>query len=157
MKASDAATLKARSAAARRGERPSPSTLPSLAAPKPKGEPERAEQVALARWLDSAFDGLWCHVPNERSSARQAGRLAQAGVKPGVPDVLIFRRTQDGAPGCAVELKAPSRRAAANPTAGTSPEQRAWLAALAQEGWMTAVCYSAAEARLFIESMYFER
>lgn len=153
MRPSDAAKLQAQSAAARRGERPTPSTLPSLAA-RPKGEPERVEQVALARWLDARLPGLWCHVPNERSSARQAGRLAVEGVKAGVPDVLIFRRTPEGGAGVAVELKAPSRKAAKNPTAGTSPEQRAWLATLAQEGWKTAVCYSAEEAQGFISSIY---
>ena len=51
---------------------------------------EEHEQRALALWLDW-HKILWCHVPNggERSKA-VAGKLKAAGVKAGVPDVLVF-------------------------------------------------------------------
>lgn len=159
MKPSDVAALRNNLARAKTAPKTTTSNDPassSLAAlpRKKKGEPERAEQVALAVWLDAHFKGLWCHVPNERSSARQAGRLAQEGVKPGVPDVLIFRRSPLGWAGCAVELKAPSRQSPTNPRAGASPEQCAWLDALASQGWAVQVCYSADEARRIICGIY---
>lgn len=149
----DAATLQVRVKNAREGIAPTDSPLPR-SLPKKRGEPERVEQVALAVWLDLRFPGLWCHVPNERSSARQAGRLAEEGVKPGVPDVLIFRRSPLGWTGCAIEMKAPSRRSETNPRAGASPEQLAWLDALASQGWAVQVCYSADEARRIICGIY---
>lgn len=53
---------------------------------------EEAEQRALAQWLD-LHRILWCHVPNggQRSKA-VAGKLKAAGVKAGVPDVLVFNQ-----------------------------------------------------------------
>ena len=126
-------------------------------AKNPNDKPERVEQVVLAAWLDGlACIGprKWCHPPNERSSAREAARLSEEGVKPGVPDVLIFKRTRALAPGLAIEMKAPKRRREADPYAGTSETQRDWIESLLEEGWVCAVCYSAEEAAEVVINTY---
>ena len=70
-----------------------------------------------------------------------AKKLKAQGVKPGVPDVLIF----DSPPalperrGVAIELK---RRKGGRATG----YQQDWLTALAERGWFTAVCRGAGEA-----------
>ena len=135
---------------------PSP-TSPSLAATKKKrGEPERDGQVKLAPERDALLGKRkWFHVPNERSSKRQAGRLSEEGVKPGVPDIVAIKRTLSGKPGAVAEMKAPKHKRPSNPLAGTSPEQRAWLESYAEEGYETAVCYSAEEALAFFKLVYF--
>jgi hypothetical protein len=113
---------------------------------RPLDGPERVEQVILAEWLDEVLPRpKWCHVPNERSSAAEAGQLAAEGVKSGVPDVLIFARVGARA-GVAIELKAPQRRREHDPYAGASESQRAWGQSLIEEGWLWTVCYSADEA-----------
>ena len=103
--------------------------------PKPAGGalaamPEAFEQASLAARLDAA--GLvWCHVANEghRIKATAAG-LARAGVKAGVPDVLIFSSTPLAPRGAAIELKRTTGR-----PSDVTPHQRAWLAQLEREGW----------------------
>lgn len=106
---------------------------------------EASLQRAVAQYLD--LKGyLWAHVANERATTPQRGyQLKRAGVKPGVPDVLIFEAWRDitrdynGAivlveqgPGLAIELKSPSGR--------TSKAQDHWLRELRARGWKTAVC-----------------
>ena len=136
---------------------------------------EEAEQRALAQWLD-LHKILWCHVPNggQRSKA-VAGKLKAAGVKAGVPDVLVFDRPRACPPsdcsightmivqpndhdcplharGVAIELKR------AKPAASRlSDEQEAWLHNLASAGWITRVCYGASEAIALLESLGFGR
>jgi hypothetical protein len=107
---------------------------------------EAALQVEIAAFLD-ALRLPWFHPANERRcSAVQGALLKRAGVKAGIPDVLIFRAHMwsqtlpDGIldyadrHGLAIELKSPGNY----PT----PEQRAWLERLQAEGWTTAVCRS---------------
>ena len=99
---------------------------------------ELHEQIALARALDHARV-LWCHVPNGGyRSRREAVSLAQSGVKPGVPDVLIFTPTAAAPKGTALELK--------KPKGSVSEEQRGWLSALAACGWATVVAYGYEDA-----------
>jgi hypothetical protein len=96
-------------------------------------------QRAVAQYLDMQ-GWLWCHVANERkTSTRQGAALKRKGVKPGVPDVLIFEHWQDGPDGpwdanfgVAIELKSAKGR--------VTPEQRKWLADLFERGWRTSVC-----------------
>jgi hypothetical protein len=112
---------------------------------------EEAEQRALAEALD-ASGVLWCHVPNggHRHKAT-AARMKGQGVKPGVPDVLIFTPppTRPDACGIALELKRtslrPKRPGAALP-ACVSAAQRQWLANLEALGWVPVVAYGAADA-----------
>lgn len=111
-------------------------------APAIKAPSEDKEQQTLARWLD-ASGVLWCHVPNGgHRDVRVATKLRLHGVKPGVPDVLIFERVR-AHPECigvAIELKRSDSRC--KPT----PEQVAWIDALWERGWYATVCHGAAEA-----------
>lgn len=54
---------------------------------------EHHEMVRLAEFLDKAVGRYgWLHVPNEgKRSPRAGARLKAEGLKPGAPDVLIFR------------------------------------------------------------------
>lgn len=104
-------------------------------------------QCAAAEYLDLK-KYLWFHVANERKTTPRAGyRLTLAGVKSGVPDILIFHDwrihviddslandTYRHGYGIAIELKIGRNK----PTA----TQRAWLDALEHKGWYTAVCRS---------------
>lgn len=113
---------------------------------------EAQEQKVLAQWLD-AIGVLWCHVPNgEERNARVGAKLKAMGVKPGVPDVLIFDPPAElGSDslfvGTAIELKRSGR-----PTHGTR-DQEAWLDALWDRGWWTAVCSGAEDAIGFLRSL----
>lgn len=144
---------------------------------------EEHEQRALAQWLDLNRI-LWCHVPNggQRSKA-VAGKLRAAGVKAGVPDVLIFDRPRcagaecpaerlahpphelehDPArcrlrpPGVAIELK--RRRPAGSRISDSriSDDQVEWILDLSDRGWITRVCYGADEAIALLQSLGFGR
>lgn len=121
---------------------------------------EYQEQCSVAGYLDGCrVDGcpvLWCHVPNEdvggaedlRERRRQGAMAKAAGVKPGVPDVLVFTPPPGapGARGTALELK---RRVHGE----ASPDQERWLAALAEIGWITAVHHGSREAVEWLKSL----
>lgn len=111
-----------------------------------RAQPEHAEQVAFFERVALDWrtkDLLMTAVPNggQRHKA-VAGKLRAEGVKRGVPDILCFAHGVDsmGQPchGLAIEMKAGKNK----PT----EEQKAWLLALAEEGWAPYVCYSAGEA-----------
>ena len=96
---------------------------------------EDTEQVNLAKWLDS-HKFRWCHVPNGGHRDKITGaRLKAAGVKKGVPDILIFDQPplHPGKIGVALELKRKDGGVLA-------PHQEEWLEALSERGWFTAVC-----------------
>lgn len=107
---------------------------------------EATEQQTLATWLD--FMGLlWCHVPNGGfRTIGTARKLKSEGVKPGVPDVLIFSRPPKGNPvrGVAIELKRTRRGV-------VSAEQKAWLAALERAGWRCYVAKGAVDAVAWLQ------
>jgi hypothetical protein len=96
---------------------------------------ESGLQLATAQILD-LLGWLWCHVPNEgKRSKAYGGRLKAEGMKRGVPDVLIFEDYIWGKQlghGVAIELKSESGT--------TTPEQRDWLDALDERGWLVSVC-----------------
>jgi hypothetical protein len=117
---------------------------------KRRNKPEEALQRSVAKLLDS-LGLLWCHVPNERSNETERKILSGLGVKPGVPDVLIFERQScvhdcgacehglkccafGHAAGVAIELKCG--------TNDTTATQKQWLEALAERGWRIEVCRS---------------
>lgn len=121
---------------------------------KPTVPTEEQEQRALATWLD-LMRVTWCHVPNGgHRHAAVAGKLRAAGVKAGVPDVLIFDRLecQDGDRpdaalvdrGVALELKRSKAKGVA--TGRVSEEQSRWHAALLVRGWIVLVAYGANDA-----------
>ncbi len=102
---------------------------------------EHEEQVYLAKYLDLR-GVLWCHVPNETGTRHGFGlrrRMEAEGVKPGVPDVLVFGPFAIPGgfltviPGIAIELKRPGSEN------DTRPSQEDWLHSLDARGWHTFV------------------
>lgn len=111
---------------------------------------ESVEQADVADYLDTR-KLVWTHVPNERSSAKQAKILSVLGVKSGVPDILILS-PPPGAPGrvgVAIELK---RRK--SPPSATSLVQIQWLELLRGCGWVAEVAHGAGPAVALIEQLY---
>ena len=110
---------------------------------------EEQEQKALAKYLD--FRGLcWFHVPNGGNRDAITGKhLKQQGVKPGVPDILIFRELHQPPTfaGVAIELK--RQRGGV-----VTKDQRRWIDLLMQRGWKCEVCRGAHEAVAFIEEYF---
>ena len=114
---------------------------------------ESEDMIALAAWLDQKRL-LWCHVPNGgwRPPAT-AARLKLEGLKPGVPDILIF--TPPNAfdakgysyLGVALELK----RAKGG---RLSAEQARWLDALQNLGWYTVLAIGLDDALGALSSLY---
>lgn len=123
---------------------------------------ESEEQEVLAMQLD-AWGLLWTHVPGgdaflgkgpQRFS--RARRLEKSGVKPGVPDVLIFDPppNQPAKRGCAIELKRARGPRGGKPANGSmTGEQRMWLCLLSERSWLVPLSptdvrplYGAAEA-----------
>ena len=99
---------------------------------------ESEEQQALfvwARLMQGKYPALklMYHIPNEgKRSKACAGRMAAEGLKAGVPDICL------PAPagkyhGLYIELKAKGGK--------ISPLQKEWLIALAEQGYVTALCY----------------
>lgn len=122
---------------------------------------EDIEQARLALWLDGRrINGrplLWAHVPNGgKRHVAVARQLRAAGVKSGVPDVLIFdpppllppftTEARCAYVGTAIELKqAKGGRASDN--------QTAWLEALAERGWWVSVEHGADAAIKALEGL----
>ena len=121
--------------------------------PAPAHPYESFEQSKLSSWLNRS-GVLWCHVANERNTHQHHGAALRArGVKPGVPDVLVFRSPPGSKyKGVAIELKrvkpAPSK---------VSHDQQIWLDRLQKEGWLARVCYGHKEAIAWLESLGFCR
>ena len=93
---------------------------------------EDTEMAIACDWLDAkGFDGCYFHVPNEgKRSPRTGKRLKRIGMRRGVPDMHVIRRTPRGAPGIVWEMKKPG---------GPKPtkHQLAWLEHYENEGWVT--------------------
>lgn len=113
--------------------------------------PESHEMLRLAEFLDATVGTHgWMHCPNEgKRSKRTGAQLKRQGMKPGFPDVLIFKvaagaddyvrsamavegRALFAGPirGVAIELK---REGA--PLSALTTEQRKWGNELANRGW----------------------
>jgi hypothetical protein len=108
--------------------------------------PEDDIQRAVAQRLD-ALGVLWCHTPNGGKRGRvEAARLNGLGVKPGVPDVLIYDPPPNSpsAKGAALELKAPKGK--------PSESQIVWLTKLAARGWETDIAYGLDEAHAILDA-----
>lgn len=109
---------------------------------------EHNEQVALFDWARLAMGrfpelALLFAVPNGGARNVVTGtRLKAEGVKRGVPDVWL-PVARAGFHGLVIELKAGKGR----PT----PEQKAWLKALTDQGWLALVCVGFEEARRIVE------
>lgn len=109
---------------------------------------EYDEQIAVAAWCDLRRL-VWCHCPNEtQASPKHHCDRVRAGVRAGVPDVLIFTPPPKDAAarGVAIELK---RRDNARVTA----QQQYWLDSLQSCGWLARVCRGANEAIQWLHSL----
>jgi hypothetical protein len=111
---------------------------------------EEQEQLALVQWLE-LHKIRYTHVPNEgKHKVQYRAKQKRLGVKPGVPDILIFDRPPlyPENVGVAIELK---RQKGGRVT----PEQTAWLEHLKARGWAVAVCRGAMEAIRFLQELGF--
>ena len=111
---------------------------------------EEQEQLALVQWLE-LHKIRYTHVPNEgKHKVQYRAKQKRLGVKPGVPDILIFDRPPlyPENVGVAIELK---RQKGGRVT----PEQIAWLEDLKARGWAVAVCRGAMEAIRFLQELGF--
>lgn len=109
---------------------------------------EEAEQINLFRWAAFAENQypelkLMYHVPNEgKRSAATGSRLKQAGLKPGVPDIVL-PVARGGYIGLYIELKYGRNK--------TTEKQKMWLRNLRDQNHLTAVCYGWEQAKELIE------
>lgn len=107
------------------------------------GNTELSEQMVVVRALRAA--GVqFCAVPNGGYRDRRGALMLRAsGVQAGVPDLLIFDPppAHPGLVGMGLEMKREGGR-----PSDVRPEQRAWLAALVERRWLTAICNGAADA-----------
>lgn len=116
---------------------------------------EYEEQVKLAEYLDMK-GYCWCHVPNGGNRNPITGaKLKRQGVKPGVPDVLIFdslvKRFYNGAyraKGVAIELKKTN-----GVPSDVRNSQQNWLDDLEERCWLTKVAFGADDAIDFLEEL----
>lgn len=108
-----------------------------MAKPKRRASPEEDLHRACFEWVGLVTPRYrilrWLvHYPaGGKRPKGEAGKLKAMGAKPGVPDLVLPRRHGQWA-GLAVELKAATGR--------LSDDQREWLLALGEEGYLTAVC-----------------
>ena len=107
---------------------------------------EVQEQNRLAKWLDVAVGAYgWAHPVNE-GKRRRGAQAKQAGMKAGLPDVLVFAKVPRDANyiqhlrGVALELKR------ADGGTGLSPEQAEWFRHLQFHGWRTILACGAQHA-----------
>jgi len=119
---------------------------------KNKSPTEYEEQVKLAEYLDMK-GYLWCHVPNGGNrDVRTGAKMKRQGVKPGVPDVLIFDDPTSeytmNFSGIAIELK----RSDGNPS-DVRDAQKEWLEALEWRNWQTKVAFGADDAIEWLENL----
>lgn len=104
-------------------------------------EEEQAAVIAWAQLQAAAWPALrnLYHVPNEGKRGRAAAGMAKAaGLKPGVPD-LVLDVPAGIYHGLRIEMKVHPNR----PT----KDQKDWLQRLQGAGYLAAVCYSAEAAR----------
>lgn len=98
---------------------------------------EHEEQVALFKWADYKKARwpeleLMYAIPNGGKRDRVTAALLKAeGVKPGVPDICLPVR-RDRWCGVYIELKTKKGK--------VTPQQRAYLLKLREQGYVTAVC-----------------
>lgn len=110
---------------------------------------EETEQINLFRWAEFAENiypelKLMYHVPNEgKRSVITGSRLKQAGLKPGVPDIVLPVAKGEYI-GLYIELKYGKNKLTEN--------QKYWLKELRSQHHLTAVCYGWEQARELIES-----
>lgn len=117
------------------------------ASAKPRQSPEEDLHRACFEWVELMQPQhpilRWLfHSPGGGKRPRgEAGKLKGMGTKPGVPDFLLPRSHRSWT-GLAVELKSETGR--------LSPDQKEWLDAFNQDGYVTAVCRTFDEFRAVV-------
>jgi hypothetical protein len=113
---------------------------------------EADEQKVLVEWLEfyrvrffHPPNGGWRHIATARA-------MKALGVKSGVPDIIITSRSPVAtwARGIAIEMKTAKGGV-------TSTYQRAWHAALREDGWEVFVAKGAEAAIQYLKSLGFGR
>lgn len=101
--------------------------------------PENVIHKAVTDFISLVYpDTLWIHVPSEAKRTPYERYVAKLlGLKPGVPDLLIFESTKDYH-GLAIELKSEKGK--------LTDSQKAFIAELDKRNWKTAVCYDSESA-----------
>ncbi len=108
---------------------------------------EDSEQTAIAQYLDLKIGHYnWCHVPNGGNRNAITGKKLKAqGVKAGVPDIIIFKRSKDVIfyrfVGVAIEMKRRDMK-----SSDVKPEQREWIRQLGDNRWLVYVAAGAGDA-----------
>jgi hypothetical protein len=111
---------------------------------------ETHEQCTVAAWLD-LHGIMYCHPANgEWRHPATAKKLKRMGVKPGVPDILIFTPSGLANKPTALELKAVDG-------ATPSKAQRCWLDNLERLGWTTGWAKGADAAIRWLEELGYGR
>ncbi len=112
------------------------------------GASEETEQMYIFCWAARLahrypiIERLY-HVPNGGARSKAvAGKLKAAGVKSGVPDIIL-PAARGGYHGLYIELKAGKNK--------VEPNQRDWLEYLISEGYYACICYGADTATEIIE------
>ena len=101
------------------------------------GASETSEQAAVVEWCE-LFGLPIVHIPNEGKRSKSYGAtLKRAGMRKGFPD-LFLPLAKRGYHGFFIEMKYGKGR--------LSQEQGKWLSELKNNGYATAVCYSADDA-----------
>lgn len=133
---------------ARRNQQTDAAKTNRFECPAPPPPTEDQEQRIVAQFLD-LIGFRWSHTPNEgKRNVINGARLKAAGMKRGCPDILIFDRPPDSDyVGVAIELK---RQKGGR----LSDEQREWLDALSDRGWLARCCKGADEAIKFVREVY---
>lgn len=107
-------------------------------------------QVAVAKLLDAK--GLdWFHCPNEAKRSPQLGaRLKKAGMKAGIPDVIILNKPKminfHQPIGMVIELKVGKNK--------RSEHQEYWGYKFAIHDWVSVVAYGLEDVEKLIEKHY---
>jgi len=116
-----------------------PYTNPTQTLHKPYTPSEATEQGLVVEWLRRRGDCLYAAVPNGgKRNPREAASLRRQGVRPGVPDLLIFE-AREGHHGLAIEMKRVKG-------GKVTPAQRRWHDELRTKGWRVEVCRGHLEA-----------
>lgn len=107
--------------------------------------PEDHLHKQVINYLSAQYPGvLFHHSPMEgKRSKFEQFKLKWLGSKSGFPDLFIFAANSNGN-GLAIELKVKPNRCTDN--------QNAWLAALHNRMYKTAVCYTFYEAKVVIDN-----
>ena len=107
---------------------------------KSKIGPEALEQIAFFEWiaLNPRIKKAAIHIPNEGRRSWWYGKiLKRMGLKAGVSDIFIAIASGEYH-GLWVEMKAGKNK--------TTPCQKEFLINMSNEGYATAICYSATQA-----------